>query len=214
MFTSREYALAITGALLFWSDSRYARHLPLEAPMTAEWFSWFIAEWRVARTVNVKERKRLLNYLNGPFRRSLVEGKRADYVTTAALHIAKRGWSRTHPKSGTGSLPLSLASKIAFLIDPSRFAPMDSFSRAGLRKVCGLSGAEGRFARYEDYLMRFDSLFDSTRHQLAEASTATWVAQLGKELHCRSNMPSSLAFKRKVLDNLLMGAGGRSSVAA
>ena len=180
--------------------------------MTTEWFSWFISEWRVARTVNVKERKGLLNYLNGPFRRNLIEGKKADYVTTAALHIAMCGWSQNHRKSGTGSLPLSLTSKIAFLIDPSRFAPMDSFSKAGLRKVCGLSGAEGRFARYEDYLKRFDSLFDTARHQLAEASSATWVAQLGRELDCRSNVPSSLAFKRKVLDNLLMGAGGRSSV--
>lgn len=209
-FTTRQLALATTDALLFWSDPRY--DLPLLKPMQMEWFKWFISEWAIARTVNTKTRRQLLSYLNGPFRTALRDGAGSEYVTKASDWIADRGWSQTHYSSGTKSSPLSLTSKIAFLIEPARFSPLDRYSKRGLRIALGLRGAAGSFSRYEDYIASFDSLFAQSRKEIEEECRAPWADQLARRLACGKRKTPALALQRKVLDNLLMGIGGRSNI--
>src|SRR6266542_359398 len=114
----RNLALAMVQALQMWSNKRYSPFLVHANPgeLTEEWFRWFAGSWNVARTIKDGRQEFVRRYLDRDFRKELMEGGGAEAVDAAAGHIQQQGWSSQKRKTGEGSLPISLVSKIGFLL--------------------------------------------------------------------------------------------------
>jgi len=171
--------------------------------LTEEWFSWFAGAWNVARTIKDGRKTSVREYLDRDFRRALSLGDYAGCVDTAALYIQRHGWS------SRGCFPVSLVSKVGFLLRADRFVPLDQFSEQGLNLLRVANGA-GRLKRnsYKAYLDAFDEQYTRSELQLEAALKERWVVDMADQLGCPRAALTSLAMRRKLFDDYLMHNAG------
>jgi hypothetical protein len=64
---------AIVEAIELWTDERYKQFLQATqpGPLEEEWFGWFQAEWKVARTINRQSKESVRVYLDTKLKREL-----------------------------------------------------------------------------------------------------------------------------------------------
>jgi len=197
----RKLAQALIQAVQMWSNPRYQMFLHRAVPgeLTDEWFSWFVGAWNVARNIKNGRKTLVREYLDSEFRRDLSLGYGAECVDAAALHIQQQGWS------SRGCFPVSLVSKAAFFLCPSRFVPQDRFSVRGLNLMRTTNGA-GTLKRnsYEAYLDAFDQQYARLQSQLKDALKESWVVEMADQLGCPRAALTSPAMRRKLFDDYLM----------
>jgi hypothetical protein len=212
-WTARELTLAVIAALELFADERYARFLRSKQPgaLDDEWFKWFLNTWRVARTVNAKKRDNVRAYLNGPFRRTVLRDRQGASVERAVRMAKRKGWGAQALGHGQSSSMQSLISKVAFFFRPDLFVPYDSLALAGANRLRLTSkrGDPGKLTSpsYREYLDAFDGIYKLSERQLSHVLRESWVVAVAKRLNVNRRALSRPAFRRKVLDNLLMSKG-------
>lgn len=211
-------ALAVLAAIKLCSTSRYSRFLVQRNPgdLDAPWFKAFVADWAVARTIRSGCLDEVRTYLDVEFRAALKSGDPGEAVDRAAEHLQRKGWSLQNRKDGGARLPISLVSKIGFLLDPDRIVPFDSFAREGLKRLQGRerNGGQGTVQgkKYTRYLATFEASYVEFRQIIDEESTRSWVRSLAQRIGFESDWLVSPRFRRKVFDNFLMQLGGRAGL--
>jgi len=210
----RSLTLAILEALKMWSDSQhYSRFLrqPEPGPLDKNWFEWFAVEWRVARTIKKGKLESVRHYLDDTLRQQLAGGGGAKAVDKAAQFIKDKCWSANVRKDGKASLPLSLVSKVGFLLRPSSLVPYDRYARRGLVIVSHSHKLRGDSSSatvsYCDYLSAFDTQYALISRQIRNALTTPWVTALAKRLGCPVEPMHRLRMERKIFDFYLMEIG-------
>jgi hypothetical protein len=211
---SREHITwALIQAVRLWANAAYSAKLRNGGADAIEpaWFKAFLGNWSVARTIKEEHQEDVLKYLNGRFRLAIAKDKRGMAVTSGAKYIAKRGWTHQDRKTKKRRVPISLVAKISFFLHPSRFVPLDRYSRIGVNRLRGgvRAGGEGHapLKSYETYLSEFNKFFREYEHVIAHEATRPWVRAIATGLGCPVYVLSSSAFRRKVFDNVLLGIG-------
>jgi hypothetical protein len=207
----RNCALAVIQVIQMWSHPRYKSFLQCAKPgkLTVEWFNWFAGEWKVARTIKMENRDQVRKYLDQDFRQALLDGGGAETVDDAALHIQRNRWSSQSGKSRKHGLPISLVSKVGFFFRPAKFAPLDNYAVKGLNQLCRSKGAHSPTGKkYCDYLDSFNELYTNLEPRLNSAMQEQWVADLAGKLDCPASALTTVAMRRKLLDDYLMHLGG------
>jgi hypothetical protein len=202
------HAIALT--LVMWADPEYRRFLRAKSPgaLDEEWFGWFIGVWSVARTIRAGQRESVRRYLDTVFRSAVVAGNGARAVDDAAEFIRDQDWSAQKSSTSQASLPVSLVSKVGFLLCPEKITPSDNLARRGLdrlRREAGKGKAPDR--SYREYLAAFDDEFGRHREQIRKALLEPWVAVMAVNLGCPAAALSSPAVQRMTFDGYLMKIG-------
>jgi hypothetical protein len=202
------HAIALT--LSMWCDPQYRQFLQAKSPgpLHQEWFRWFVGAWRVARTIRAGQRESVRLYLDTVFRRGLANGRGARAVDDAAEFIRDRNWSSQKSSASQASLPVSLVSKVGFLLCPNDITPSDNLARKGLdrlRREVGKGKVPDR--SYCEYLAAFDDELGEHREQIRKALLESWVIIMAEKLGCPAAALSSRALQRKTFDNYLMLIG-------
>lgn len=127
-------------------------------------------------------------------------------VTDVAHEMNRREW--------TNGEAISLASKVAFLYRPMYFPPLDSYGRDGIKVLnARLKASDHQIilssTKYEDYLRAFNWIYRRCELSIQRELERPWVVTLAVKLRCPPKVLRKRAFKRKVLDNMLMIVGGR-----
>ena len=206
-------APAIAEAVLLWKDSSYANHLSLGTSSleSVEWFTWFLGEWNVARTIKEGRQQEVFVYLNTEFRTDLREDLDGSAIDRAAISIRDAGLSSRVGHKRVAGLPTSLVSKVAFLFDPSNYPPCDTLAKSGLNKLRGVKKSGGlghlNFYTYKEFLAEFNRTYTLVCQTIREEVEADWVSAFAEKVGVSRQSQRSKAFKRKVLDNLLMSIG-------
>jgi hypothetical protein len=212
--TDSEIAHACVEAILLWADPRYQQYLGNGRINTldAAWFKRFVGDWSVARLIGEGNQDAVRKYLESTLRIS-IDSTGASAVDAAAQYIQDRKWSSRYGKKKKGFRnPLSLVSKIGFVLAPNRIAPLDIYSSIGLRRILKISrrGDAGEFCgRYAKYLVNFDRAFSMYQDQIKQELSSRWVQELSPKLGCSRASLALPEFRRKVFDNLLMRIGRR-----
>lgn len=209
----RKLALAVIQAMQTWSDEHNKPFLQCGEPgeltkeKFEEWFDWFVVAWGVARTIKKENRDEVRNYLYQTFRAELRDGGGAKTVDAAALHIKSSGWSSLVGKSRKRSLPISLVSKVAFFLCPTKFVPYDQKARDGLNSLRGDDKCLSERS-YVEYMGAFERQYSRFEAELNSALKEQWVAELANKLGCPTKALTTLAMRRKLFDDYLMHIGG------
>ncbi len=202
------HAIALT--LVMWSDPKYWRFLRAKSPgaLDEEWFGWFVGAWSVARTIRAGQRESVRRYLDTVFRSAVAAGNCARAVDDAAEFIRDQNWSAQRSSASQASLPVSLVSKVGFLLCPEEITPSDNLARKGLDKL-RRDGGRGKMPdrTYREYLAAFDDEFGHHREQIRTALLEPWVAVMAAKLGFPAAVLSSPAVQRKTLDGYLMEIG-------
>jgi len=179
--------------------------------MDEDWFESLTRQWRVARTIKDGVQDKVRGYLDSNFKKSLMAKCVPETIDEAAEHLRVMSWSSGKRKDGSASLPLSLVSKIGFFIRPDVLVPLDSYAKAGLNALRGKKkdGFLGRctFDRYVEYFNEFEVVYGLSEQVIADFVQEKWVAQLNKKLGGEPATLQWIGFRRKILDNLLLGRG-------
>ena len=77
----------------------------------------------------------------------------------------------------------------------------------GKRRDGGLGHAT--FSEYSEYLAHFDECFAKVKGGLNDEIQSKWCVGLAGKLNVSTTQTNSLAFRRKVFDNILMEIGER-----
>lgn len=208
-------ALGIVEALVLWSTPQYRKFLAAEKPPEIEkaWFETFIAEWRVARTLKKELTDDVRAYFDRKLRAALASNSDGAAIDKAARHLQSKRWGSGTRKDGNGSLPLSVVAKVGFFLAPAKITPFDSLALKGLNKIRGTSKTGGmghlKDANYSNYLEGFNSALLVSRSAIEASVQANWAQELGKEFGVTKSQLRSVAFQRKVFDNMLMSLAGR-----
>lgn len=99
-------------------------------------------------------------------------------------------------------------SKIGFFLCPSELVPLDSYAVKGLKNLRRASGSSpllGRF--YREYLVAFNEQHARMEQQLVDALKEPWCITVANKPGCPENALTTIALRRKVLDNDLMLTG-------
>ena len=208
--------LAILKALEMWSDLQYANFLPQNEPghLDKKWFEWFIGDWNVVRSLDKDKSKRELvrRYLDERFRQKLARcGPRnldemARCIDKASRHIKKQKWSSKVGKPKKHCLPISLVSKIGFILSPNTLVPYDALACRGFEEFTEKKIKRGNYSAYHK---AFKSMFRLVRRPIGKALSKRWVTSAAYELGCPVKLHSP-AMRRKVFDNYLMEIARRS----
>jgi hypothetical protein len=193
-----------------WSDERYAPFLLQAKPgrLTEEWFRWFVRAWNVARTIKDGRQGLVREYLDRDFRKALLKGDQAEAVDAAMKHIQQRGWSSKKRGSARAWLPISLVSKVGFFLCPTKLVPVDGYAKRGLNNLRRANGAgQLKGPSYSEYLGAFNEHYAMMEPQLVAALNEPWVIVVANKLGCPGEALSTIAMRRKLLDDYLMHSG-------
>lgn len=187
---------AVLQAILVWC---WSEEIPVSRPIREEWFRKFAARWGVARNIYRKQFGRAVGVLNKNLR-SVRQGQEGETVQRIAREFQTRGIARGRP--------VSLVSKVAYFLYPERFAPVDRLAREGLNRRRGSRSRQVRAAEYCAYLKAFEEEFHRLERDIEGECRRSWPHDLVKRLGHTPGLLDARGFRRKVLDNLLMTAGG------
>lgn len=206
----RNLALATIQVIQMWSNPRYESFLLHSQPgvINEEWFRWFVGSWNVARTIGDGFQGDVRDYLDSELRSVLMNSGGAEAIDAAARHIQQRRWSSRSGRTRDYSLPVSLVSKIAFFLRPSKFVPLDRYAVKGLnlaRRRAGERRLKGK--SYSEYFAAFNDFYAEVDSQLEFALRQCWVAELAGRLGCPAKALPTVAMRRKLLDDYLMHYG-------
>ena len=206
----RNLALAIVLALQMWSHDRYQRFLcGRNSDLDAEWFQWFVGEWKVARTIQKGKLDEVRRYLDQDFRRAATKDASGMAIDVASSHIKASEWSAKLGKKKVPNLPISLVSKVGFFLRPSDFVPFDGFSLIGLNRIYRTIGTPKLKApTYPQYLSAFNEQFATIAAQISASLNESWVSALAAKLGCPDGALKTGSLLRKVFDHYLMYSGG------
>lgn len=202
--------MAVVQALRMWSDTCYQAFLEgTDNELTAEWFNWFVVEWKVARTIKKGERDAVRRYLNSDFRDQMRRDASADAIDKAAQHLKRSNWSSLAGKNKQPTLPISLVSKVGFFFKPSELVPLDRFSLKGLNDLRRSAGMRNlNIPSYKQYLEAFNKAYRENQTEIQSALREPWIPDLAKNLGCTFETWDNEAVHRKVFDDYLMLSGG------
>jgi hypothetical protein len=211
----RQIATGIVQALSMWANPKYARYLHDggDQVLSEVWFRWFAGSWGIARTIQDGQLPAVVEYFNDKYPTMLNADIAGQAIDKAAMELKKRGMSSNPGKKAAPSLPLSMASKVAFLFKPQTYAPLDSYGRKGLNTLRGkkVDGGKGhaKYDTYKTYLADFNYFLHQEKERIDSELQAKWVHALSKHLCVTQENIKSDAFRRKSFDNILMTIGGR-----
>ena len=212
---TKNIAMGIVHALALWGDPRYKKYLGRKRyqRLDSEWFRRFVGEWRVARTIQAKKRPIVMDYLNTNLPDALAADRNGGAIDRMATTLKRKGFSAKSGSKRRPVLPISLVSKIAFFFEPSKYTPYDNFGQKGLNTLRGTrkSGGLGHSAykSYAEYLGDFNGYFSEYDERIRSEISTPWAKGLSQRMSVTAYQTRTIAFRRKVLDNILMGLGGR-----
>ena len=206
--SERILAQTIFYALEMFSDVRYKDFLRGQAGKLEEkWFKWFAGEWRIARTIKQGKLDEVCRYLNTKFREALQRGENEEAVDIAAVFIRDSGLS-AQPEGKQPVLPLSLVSKVGFLLCPAKIVPFDGYSLEGLNKLLGENKEPRLYSpTYRDFVNKFNAKFNMLAPEIEAELKQSWVSTLAQKIGYAMISLNAAELKRKVFDNYLMYQG-------
>lgn len=213
VLSERILAAGIVEGILLWGNKRYCDFLGRRRCNTldAKWFSWFLGEWNIARTIKKGKRSEVAEYLNEEFGDILANDKNGFAIDCAAIALRERGLTARVGKGRVAGLPISLVSKVAFLFNPTKYPPLDRFGKKGLNRLPGTkkSGGSGysTFSTYQEYYGEFNRHFRHFEPCIRNEINESWLQELAQKFDVAGDRISKKAFRRKVFDNILMNLG-------
>lgn len=205
---SRKLALALVQVVQMWSNRRRYESFLLcsrAGKLEEKWFKWFSGSWKVARTIKDGKQTRVREYLDRDFRRLLNNGGGAELIDATAQHIQQQGWSSAKRKDGRSSLPISLVSKVAFFLSPTKFVPYDKYARKGLNLLRrDVDERVSYGCSYSEFLVAFEKQYARFEPQLKAALKERWVVEIAGKLGCPTVALTTTAMRRKLFDDYLM----------
>lgn len=213
LVSERILATGIVEALSLWGNETYRNYLGRRRCNTLdkEWFSTFLGEWKIARTIRDKKQPKVLDYLNEEFGIILSNDKSGAAIDCAAIILRDRGLTAKVGKKRVAGLPISLISKVAFLFSPTKYPPLDRFGKKGLNRLRGTnkSGGSGhlQFAMYQEYYGEFGKYFRIFEPCIRNEINQDWAQELAGKFDVAGDRINKKAFRRKVFDNVLMNIG-------
>lgn len=130
----------------------------------------------------------------------------AELVEEVADALQEKGYG------AKGGRPLSLVSKIAYLLRPRDLAPWDGSALGGLnRRRKGNHLPRVRPGEYRDFVGAFNQEFNRAKEEIVAECRQSWARALVRRLGLDPRLLNTTLFQRKVLDNMLMAEGGRWS---
>lgn len=196
-FSAEDLCVAVMQAILLWC---WNEEIPVHRPIRDAWFRDFVARWAVARTISRGKLGLAAAVLNRKLR-AIRSGREGETVQSVARELRRRRIARGQP--------ISLVSKVAYFLEPERFAPFDRFARKGLNRLRPSGSNRIGPADYRAYLDTFDGLFERLEAEISSECMQPWLREIVGRLGHAPGVLDTSGFHRKVLDNLLMIAGER-----
>jgi hypothetical protein len=159
-------------------------------------FHDFLVKFGVARCITRDAKPLLLTEYVTNWRSTWTEARPSDHAAYDTVDRFARLQDQKDWAARRGSILTSLASKLAFMANPTVFVPYDATARAGLTKF----GYPVRVHDFAAYMDAFDKVGSRMPSELATDS-ATLAASMA-----RRTTPELL--RLRIIDKLLMREGG------
>lgn len=177
--------------------------LPLEdrAEIDYTWVDFFLKHWKLSR--GMQNKKECAGILSDHFD-SLQGHNDPENVDDLALNLGEIA------RTDQIYVPLSLASKFAFLVNPNAFMPMDTLNKKALSREL-TAFPKYRLGNYRFFLQEFHRQFEAHEATINQIVRQDWVRTALGAVNINPAYADERWFSRKVFDTVLMINAGWDS---